>query len=58
MRSDNKRRARLNYIAHILSAIPYQKVPRSKVKLPPRETKNAYDDMAALEGRRFAEQRF
>ncbi len=35
-RSDDKRRARLNIIEHLLSKIPYKKVPREKVKLPKR----------------------
>jgi Protein of unknown function (DUF1614)/Polyphosphate kinase 2 (PPK2) len=34
VRSDDKRRARLNCIAHILSLIPHKKAPRAKVKLP------------------------
>lgn len=58
VRSDDKRRGRLNCIAHILSAIPYKKLSRPKVKLPARETKHAYDDTASLKGRRFAAQRF
>jgi len=33
--------------------IPYQKVPRGKVKLPSRSKKRAYDDEATLKGRRF-----
>jgi polyphosphate kinase len=33
VRSDDKKRARLNCISHLLSLIPYQKVPREKVKL-------------------------
>jgi hypothetical protein len=36
VRSDDKRRARLNVIAHILSRLPYEDVPREKVKLPKR----------------------
>jgi polyphosphate kinase 2 (PPK2 family) len=32
--SDNKRRARLNALTHILSKIPYEELPRTKVKLP------------------------
>ena len=36
VRSDDKRRARLNCIAHILSQIPMKKVERAKVKLPKR----------------------
>ena len=35
-RSDDKRRARLNIIRHLLSKIPYEDVPREKVKLPKR----------------------
>jgi polyphosphate kinase 2 len=51
--SDDKRRARLNCIAHLLHAIPYKKVKRAKVKLPKRSMKGAYDDRATLKGRRF-----
>src|SRR5262245_24516366 len=51
--SDDKRRARLNCISHLLSLIPYERVPRKKVRLPKRSTKDAYDDRATLEGRRF-----
>jgi hypothetical protein len=36
-RSDNKRQARLNIIAHLLSHIPYKKVSRGTVKLPKRK---------------------
>src|SRR5689334_5070301 len=36
IRSDDKRRARLNVISHILKTIPYKKVSRDKVKLPKR----------------------
>lgn len=57
-RSDDKRRARLNCIAHLLSLIPYQRVPREKVKLPKRPTKGAYDDQATLEGRRFVPEKY
>ena len=35
-RSDDKKRARLNIISHLLSKIPYKKVPHEKVKLPKR----------------------
>ena len=51
--SDDKRRARLNCISHLLSLIPYQKLPRNSVKLPKRSKRGAYDDRATLEGRRF-----
>ncbi len=53
VRSDDKKRARLNTIAHLLKQIPYEKVPREKVKMPKRSTKDAYDDDAVLKGRRF-----
>jgi polyphosphate kinase len=53
LRSDDKKRARLNCIRHILSLIPYKKVPHEKVKLPKRSMKGAYDDQAALKGRKF-----
>jgi hypothetical protein len=39
VRSDDKRRARLNLIAHFLSLIPYEEVPREKVELPKRSKK-------------------
>ena len=53
VRSDDKKRARLNCIAHLLSLIPHEEVPRKKVKLPKRSNEGKYDDQAALEGRRF-----
>jgi hypothetical protein len=53
VRSDDKRRARLNCIAHLLSRIPYENVPRGKVKLPARSEKGEYDDQATLKGRNF-----
>src|SRR5712691_754941 len=42
--SDDKRRARLNIITHLLSKIPYKKVPGPKVKLPKREKKDGYQE--------------
>jgi len=51
--SDDKRRARLNCIKHLLSLIPHKKVRREKIKLPKRSSKGAYDDVASLKGRRF-----
>jgi polyphosphate kinase 2 len=58
VRTDNKRRGRLNCIAHILSRIPYKKVPHEKVKLPKRPAANKYDDQSGLKGRRFVAERF
>jgi polyphosphate kinase len=50
VRSDDKRRARLNCIRHLLDLIPYEKVPQEKAKLPDRAMKDAYDDLATLKG--------
>ena len=58
VRSDDKKRARLNCISHLLSVIPYGKVPRDKVKLPKRKTKGSYDDQAALKERHFVTEKF
>jgi len=58
VRSDDKRRARLNCIAHVLSLIPYQKLPREKVSLPKRLTKSRYDDVASLKGRNLVAERY
>jgi polyphosphate kinase 2 len=51
--SDDKKRARLNVISHLLETIPHKKVDREKVKLPKRSKKHAYDDEATLARRRF-----
>ncbi len=40
--ADDKRCARLNCISHLLSLIPYEEVPRKKVKLPKRQKPNGY----------------
>jgi polyphosphate kinase 2 (PPK2 family) len=58
LRSDDKKRARLNCIRHVLDLIPYKKVPREKVKLPKRSMKGAYDDQAALKGRKFIAEKY
>jgi len=53
VRSDDKKRARLNCIAALLALIPYNKVRHPKVKLPKRSSKGHYDDQATLRGRNF-----
>lgn len=53
VRSDDKRRARLNCISHLLSLIPYKKLPAGQLKIPRRSHKHRYDDQAALNGRNF-----
>ena len=44
LRSDDKRRARLNGIAHILSAIPYKRIKHEQESLPQRSAKHRYKD--------------
>jgi polyphosphate kinase 2 len=58
VRSDDKRTARLNTIAHVLSLIPHKKLPHKKVKLSGRSTKRAYDDDATIARRRFVRERY
>jgi polyphosphate kinase 2 len=58
LHSDDKKRARLNCIRHILGLIPYKKVPREKIKLPKRSMKGAYDDQASLKRRRFVPHKY
>ena len=53
VKSDDKRRARLNCIRHLLGCIPYEEVPREKVEIPERDLSRAYDDVESLAGRRF-----
>jgi polyphosphate kinase 2 len=58
LRSDDKKRARLNCIAHLLSLIPYKKVPRPDIHLPKRSMKEAYDDQASLKGRKLVPEKY
>ena len=58
VRSDDKRRARLNCISHLLKSIPHKKVSQDQVKLPKRSTKGEYDDQATLKGRTFVPEKY
>ena len=58
VRSDDKRTARLNTIAHLLSVIPHKKLPAVSVRLPNRSSKGAYDDDASITRRRFVRERY
>jgi polyphosphate kinase len=58
VRSDDKRRARLNCISHLLSMIPYKKVPREKIKLPKRTEKHSYDDQKSVKGYKFVPEKY
>jgi polyphosphate kinase len=56
VRSDDKRKARLNAISHILERIPYKRVSRETVKLPRRSDKGRYNDQ--LKGAKFVAERY
>ena len=58
VRTDDKRRGRLNCISHILARIPYKKIAKDKVKLPKRSNSDKYDDQASLKGKRFVRERY
>jgi polyphosphate kinase 2 len=58
LRSDDKKRARLNCLAHILSLIPYKKVKHDKVRMPKRSMKRSYDDQASLVGRKLVAEKY
>jgi hypothetical protein len=58
VRSDDKKRARLNLVSHFLSLIPYETSPARKMKLPNRDKKHAYDDEATMKDRRWIKEKF
>jgi polyphosphate kinase len=58
IRSDDKRRARLNCIAHLLNSNPYKRVQKDEVKLPKRSDKGRYNDQAGLRAMKFVEERY
>jgi polyphosphate kinase 2 len=53
VRSDDKKRARLNLITHFLKQIPYGRVKREKVRPVGRSKKRAYDDETPMRKRRW-----
>jgi polyphosphate kinase len=42
--ANDKKRVRLNIITHLLNQIPYEDLPREKIKLPKRQKPNGYKD--------------
>jgi polyphosphate kinase 2 len=58
VRSDDKRRARLNCISHVLKTIPYEHMDEKDIRLPKRSTKDRYDDIATLRGFSFVAERY
>ena len=53
VKSDDKKRARLNCIAHFLSLIPYNKISQEKIVLGKRRVKGKYNDLVTLEDRNY-----
>jgi hypothetical protein len=41
-RSEEKKRVRLSIISHLLQHVPYEALPREKVKLPKRQASGKY----------------
>ena len=58
VRSDNKKRARLNCISHLVSTIPYKELPFKAPKLPKRDVKLKYDDQATIANRKFVPEKY
>ena len=58
VRADNKKRARLNCISHLLSQIPYKDLPRDKVTFGKRSTKGGYDDAASTANFNFIPEKY
>ncbi len=56
--SDDKKRARLNLISHLLRQFPYEEIKREKVRVPDRSERHAHDDQATLQNRRWIKQRY
>jgi polyphosphate kinase 2 len=56
--SNNKKKARLNCISHLLSSIPYQKLEQEKIELPERCQDGAYDVEATVKNRNWIPERF
>ena len=58
IRSDDKRRARLNCISHLLKTIPYKRVSPERVQLPKRSDKGRYNDQATLRRMTFVPEQY
>jgi polyphosphate kinase 2 len=58
IRSNDKRRARLNCIAHLLDTIPHKRSRGDKISLPKRSQKGRYNDQVGLRGMKFVADRY
>ena len=56
--SDDKKRARLNCISHLLSQFSYETSDFKKPEIPKRNTKHEYDDEASLVGQNFVPRKY
>jgi len=57
-RSNDKRRARLNCIVHLLKTIPHGQMARDKLRLPTRSNKDRCDDQRRLRGMKFVAEQY
>ena len=44
VQTDDKERARLNCISHLLSVVPWKRIPQDKIKLPKRQKPHGYKE--------------
>ncbi len=58
LRSDDKKRARLNLISHFLKLFPYEASAEKKIKIPSRDKSKAYDDETTIKDRRWIAEKF
>ena len=58
VQADDKKRARLNCISHLLSQIPYKNLPLEKVTFGKRNMENKYDDEASVAGYSFIPEKY
>jgi len=58
IRSNDKKKARLNCITHLLSLVPAKKVPHEKIKLAARGKKGRYDDRVELTATHFVPEKY
>jgi polyphosphate kinase 2 len=58
IRSEDKKRARLNCLSHLLKTIPYKRLSQKAVKLPERSDKGRYNDQASLRRMKFVAERY
>lgn len=58
VQADDKKRARLNCITHLLEQIPYEEIPHEEVELPPLQNPHGLSDETILQGRSFVPEKF